>query len=681
MRGGRDPRPGRSYRYGAWRGGPDPLAPPVDVRAAVDALGEHVMQGDSARDALRQLLRDGVDGRRGLRDLQAEAMRRRREIGRRGRLDGAVTRARAQLDQALAAERDALTGRDDDDARFAEARLDALPRSVAQAVQELTDYDWASPEAERLYRRILDELEREVLDQRLGGTAQALRRMAEGGPEADAAARATREMLADLQDLLDKHARGEDTDEDFDRFMGKHGDAFGDDPPETVDELIDELARRAAASERLTRSLSPQQREELQGLMAQALGRDPELAARMAALGDTLRALRPELDWSSQARMRGETPLGYGEAAAALEELGDLEALIDQLGQDHPGATLDDVDVETVERALGRGAADEVARLRRLERELVEQGWLVRGGAGGESEPALSPKAMRRLGQSALRTVFDRLTEDARGEHDDVRQGSGAEPTGSWRAWRFGDSEPIDVVRTVQNAVLRSARADGAGMRPGGRPGRVGLAVEDFAVAEQENRSRAAVALCVDLSFSMIAEGRWAPMKRTALALSHLVATRYPTDALQVIGFGRYARRLTAAELTAAEPDFVQGTNLAHALSLARLHVARHPGATPVVLVVTDGEPTAHLETLAGGGSDAVFHWPPLPETIRATVDEVDRLTRAKVPVNVFMLGEDGGLVRFVDALARRNGGRVFRADPERLGSYVVADYLRARRG
>ena len=453
-----DPRPGRSYRYGAWRGGPDPLAPPVDVRAAVDALGDRIMEGDSAREALRRMLRDGAGGpdeRRGLRDLQAEAMRRRRELSRRGNLDGAVTRARAQLDQALAAERDALAGRTDDDARFSEARLDALPRSVAQAVQELADYRWESPEAERLYRQILDELQQEILGQRLGGMSEALRRMAEGGPEAEAAAQAMKEMLGDLQDLLDKHARGEDTEDDFNAFMEKHGDLFGDNPPETVEELVDELARRAAAAERLMRSLSPQQREELQGLMAQALGRDPELAARMAALSDTLRGMRPDLDWSSQARMRGEQPMGYGEAADALGELSDLEALIDQLGQEHPGATLDDVDVDAVERALGRGAADEVSRLRQLERELTEQGWLTRSGPGNMAELVLSPKAMRRLGQTALRTVFERLAEDARGEHDDVRQGSGAEPTGSWRQWQFGDAEPIDVVRTVQNAVLR----------------------------------------------------------------------------------------------------------------------------------------------------------------------------------------------------------------------------------
>ncbi len=674
-RGGKgdDPRPGRSYRYGAWRGGPDPLAPPMDVRQAVDALGERLMNGDGIADALRQLMRDGDGSTRGLRDLQAQAQRRRRELSRQGRLDGAVTRARAMLDQALAAERETLAATDSDEARFAEAALDTLPRSTAQAVAELSEYQWASPEAAATYREILDELQREVLDQRFGGMAQTLRQMAEGGPQADAAAAATKQMMADLQDLLDAHARGEDTTQAFEEFMAQHGEMFGDPPPEDVDALVDELARRAAAAQRLMASLSPRQREELSGLMSAALGRDPELAARMGALSDTLRAMRPDLDWSSAARMRGEEPLGYSQAANSLAEMGDLDALIDQLGQEHPGATLDDIDVDTVERALGRTAADEVSRLRQLERELIEQGWLDRSGY---DELSLTPKALRRLGQSALAKVFDRLTTDTRGEHDDPRTGVGAEPTGSHRPWRFGDAEPIDVVRTVSNAVLRTAAMGSSGT--GGRG--VRLSVDDFAIAEQENRSRAVVALCVDLSYSMVAEGRWAPMKQTALALSHLIATRFPTDALQIIGFGRYAQHLTAAELAAIEPDFVQGTNLAHALSLARIHVGRHPDATPIVLVVTDGEPTAHLEVSAGGGTEAVFNWPPLRETIQATVAQVDLLTRSRVTVNVFMLGEDPGLVRFVDALARRNGGRVFSTDPDRLGSFVVADYLRSRR-
>jgi uncharacterized protein with von Willebrand factor type A (vWA) domain len=222
--------------------------------------------------------------------------------------------------------------------------------------------------------------------------------------------------------------------------------------------------------------------------------------------------------------------------------------------------------------------------------------------------------------------------------------------------------------------VLRTAaRPDGAAL---GNTA-VRLDVEDFAVAETERRTTAAVALCVDLSFSMFQEDRWGPMKQTALALSHLVATQFRNDALQVIGFDRLARRLTPLGLAEIEPQWVQGTNLQHALVLAGNHVRRHPDAEPVVLVVTDGEPTAHLT----GDGTPFFRWPTTSSTLRATVAEVDALTRYGATLNVFMLGEDAGLVRFVDAVARRNGGRVFRPELGRLGEYVVADYLRARSG
>jgi uncharacterized protein with von Willebrand factor type A (vWA) domain len=667
-RGGRRNRYGR-YRYGPWQGGPDPLAPPYDVRQALDALGEEVLDGTSLRDALREMLRRGLPdengnlNRQGLEDLRARAQRMRREVARRGRLDGAVTRAQAQLDQALAAEREALAETDTDDARFAEAQLDALPRSTAAAVQELSEYRWTSPEAERIYREILDGLRRDVLDQRFQGMRNALQGMQPGASSAEqqAANQALKDMLSDLNQLLDKHARGEDTQEDFEQFMSKHGDLFPGDP-QNVDELVDELARQAAAAERLMASLTPQQREELAGLMAQALG-DPDLAAQMAALNDNLRALRPDLTWDRGERMRGDQPLGYGEAAGALGELSDLDDLLDQLGQNHPGATLDDIDVETVERTLGSSAAQDVRALQQLERELERQGWLVRGSEGLQ----LSPKALRRLGQTALRKVFEHLKDGSRGEHDIQDAGASGEATGASRAWQFGDEQPLDVVRTVSNAVRRTASTGGRGVR---------LAVEDFEIVETERRASASVALCVDLSYSMFADGRWGPMKQTALALAQLVATRFPQDALQIIGFNRLASALSVEQLAGIEPDLVQGTNLQHALHLAGRHLRRHPDGEPVVLVVTDGEPTAHLEA-----GYPFFSWPPTRETVEATVKEVDALTRYGAAINVFMLGEDAGLRRFVDAVARRNGGRVFTPDIERLGQYVVDDYLRARRG
>ncbi|SCG67558.1 VWA domain-containing protein [Micromonospora coxensis] len=646
---------GNRFRYGQWRGGPDPLAPPYDVRAAVDAVGAEVLAGGSLREALRDLLRRGPQGRGGLDDLATRARRLRREALRRGDLDGAVTRARALLDQALAAERDELRGRDGDDARFAEAVLDNLPRSTARAVEELAGYDWASDEARQAYRRILDGLRGEVLEQRFAGLRDAAR--AAGDPVVQ---RQLAEMMGDLNDLLARHARAEDTTDAFAEFMRRHGQFFPEQPKD-VDELVDVLARRAAAGQRLMRSLSERQRDELAGLMRQSLG--DRLAGEIAALDGHLRALRPDLDWQRGERVRGDQPLGYGEATGALGEIAELDELLDALDQEHPGATLDDVDVEAVARTLGRDAADDVRRLRELERELRRQGWVSRDADG----LTLSPKALRRLAGTALRRVFADLTAGPRGQHDLRAAGAAGEVSGASRPWEYGDEQPLDVVRTLTRAVRRA----GPGVP-------VQLAVDDFEVVETERRASAAVALCVDLSYSMISQGRWGPMKQTALALSHLVATRFPQDALQIVGFGRRALPLTQQELVAVEPDLEQGTNLQHALRLAGRHLRRHPGAQPVVLVVTDGEPTAHLDPDDG---EAYFHWPPLPETIEATVREVDRLTRYGTTLNLFMLGDDPGLRRFVDAVARRSRGRMFTPDLEDLGEYVVSDYLRARRG
>jgi uncharacterized protein with von Willebrand factor type A (vWA) domain len=319
--------------------------------------------------------------------------------------------------------------------------------------------------------------------------------------------------------------------------------------------------------------------------------------------------------------------------------------------------------VERLEQYLGGDAARDFEELRRLERELERQGYLSQGDDG----PRLTPRAIRRLGETALKRVFEGLSSEGRGDHDEHRTGHADEPTGLTRAWEFGDEQPIDVVRTVSNALHRKA-ADVDG---------VALEVGDFEVVETERRTTAAVALCVDMSFSMVNEGRWGPMKQTALALSHLVQTRFRQDALEIIGFTIAARRLTPVQLAEAEPEWVQGTNLQHALMLASRHLRRHPQAQPVVLVVTDGEPTAHLTA----DGTPVFQWPTTTATLRATVAQVDELRRSGAALNIFMLGDDSGLARFVDSVARRAGGRVFTPSVDRLGEYVVSDYLRARQG
>lgn len=649
-----------AYRYGRWSGGPDPLAPPYDVAQAADALGDAVLDGESPAEALRRLLGRGPDGRRGLDDLLRSVRKRARQARSRGRLDGTLEQVRELLDRALGQERAALFPDPDDRARLAEAELDAVPSDPARAVRTLADYDWRSEQARATYDSIADLLRREVLDSSFRGMKDAL---AGGSP--DDLGR-VKDMLADLNAMLDADARGEDTSEAFSRFLSSYGDMFPE-SPQDLDELVDVLARRAAAAERLLRSLSPDQRQELADLLATALA-DLGLAGEMDRLGRALRAKRPDLPWNGRERMAGRSEMGLGDATTVLEELADLDELEATLSQDYPGASLDDVDPEAVERALGRAAVDDLAALRRLERELEEQGFLRRGD-GGRLE--LTPRAVRRIGATALRRVFAQLETRGRGRHDVRDAGAAGEPTGSSREWRFGDEQPIDVVRTVRNAVLRESRADPA-------PGRgVRLTVEDFEVVDTERRTSAAVALLVDLSYSMAVRGDWGVAKSTALALHSLVTTRYPQDAISIIGFSDYARVLQPTELAGLNWDMVQGTNLQHALVLAGRHLARHPTAEPVVLVVTDGEPTAHLTR--SGRAD--FSWPPLPETLELTLAEVERLTRRGAAINVFMLAEEPRLVAFVDGLARRNGGRVFSAGSDELGGYVVSDYLRARRG
>ncbi|MGW2313589.1 vWA domain-containing protein [Actinomadura luteofluorescens] len=683
------------YRYGAYEDGPDPLAPPYDVRDALDAVGDSVLDGTRPDDALRELLRRGLpgaEGRRGLDDMLRQVRERRRALRDRGRLDGTLEQARALLDTAIGQERAELFPDPSDDARLREAELDTLPSDTSQAIRRLSDYDWRSAAARRTFEQLKDLLRREVLDAQFQGMKQALEN------QDPAAMQRVKDMMADLNAMLERDARGEHTQEDFDRFMGEYGDMFPDDP-QNLEELVDSLARRAAAMDRLLASLSPEQRAELAGLMEQAM-QDAGLAMEMTRLGDALRARRPDLGWGQPEQMSGDEPLGVGDATTALAELADLSELEAALGQDYPGARLDDIDEDAVRRALGRQAVDDLAALRRIEAELERQGYLRR--RRGKLE--LTAKAVRRLGETALRRVFSQLTSGRQGDHDQRDAGQAGELTGSSREWRFGDEQPLDVVRTVSNAIRRSAMErgvpdSGTGLVPppagakvtepapatdavavggngGRRPDGVRLSVDDFEVHETERRTGAAVCLLVDLSYSMVLRGTWAAAKQTTLALHTLVTSKFPQDAIQIIGFSNYARVLHPTEMAGLDWDMVQGTNLHHALMIAGRHLDRHPDFEPIVLVVTDGEPTAHLRP----DGRSLFDYPPSTDTLVLTLAEVDKMTRRGACMNFFMLAEDRRLVSFVEEVARRNGGRVFAPDADRLGEYVVSDYLRVRR-
>jgi uncharacterized protein with von Willebrand factor type A (vWA) domain len=644
------------YSYGPWHDGPDPLAAPPDLRDAMDEIGRDVMDGSSPRAALEEMLRRGTRQTAGLDELTRRVWQRRAEIQRRNRLDGTLQEVQQLLREALDAERRALFPDPSDDARFREAQLDALPMGTAAQVRELAQYEWQSEQGRENYERIQDLLGKELLDSHFQGMKEA---MQNAGPQD---VERINQMLADLNALLSAHAQGaNDIGERFDEFMRRHGEFFPENPRD-VDELIDVLAARAAAAQRMLNSMTPEQRAELAQLSQQAFG-DPRLAQQLSALDAQLQSLRPGEDWTSSGRFRGDNPLGLGEGAQAMADLADLDALAEQLGQSYPGASLEDIDLESLEAQLGPDAGVDARRLSELERELRRQGLFERAPDGSLR---LSPKALRRLGETALSDVVSSLRGKT-GDRDTESAGAAGEPTGSSRPWRFGDMQPWDVSRTVRNAVLRSVSV---GER------RVRMDVSDVEVIETEHRSRAAVALLVDTSWSMVSEGRWLPMKRTALALHQLITTRFRNDALQLITFGRYATSVELAELVGLEGTWEQGTNAHHALLLAGRHLRRHPDAQPVVLMVTDGEPTAHLEP----DGTAEFDYPPTPRTIHKTLSEVDRIAKLGASVTVFRLGDDPRLTKFVDLIARRSGGRVVAPDLDGLGAAVVGDYLRNRR-
>ncbi|WP_413601222.1 vWA domain-containing protein [Curtobacterium sp. Curtsp57] len=651
----------RDTRYGRYEGGPDPLAPPADLSEALDAIGQDVMAGYSPERAMREFLRRGGRDQRGLDDLARRVAEKRRELTAKNNLDGTLQQVKQLLDEALLAERGQLardTEMDDGDRALAEMQLDSLPPSPAAAVSELGSYDWKSPTARQKYEEIKDLLGREMLDQRFAGMKQALEN-ASDEDRADVQA-----MMQDLNQLLEDHRAGTDSQEQFDAFMAKHGEYFPSNP-QNVDELLDDLAARSAAAQRMRNSMTQEQRDELDALAQQAFG-SPDLMGALSQLDGNLRALRPGEDWGGSERMEGEQGLGLGDGTGVFQDIADLDSLAEQLAQSSPGSDLDDLDLESLARQLGSEAAVDARTLQQLEKALRNSGTMRRGADG---QYKLTPKAMRQLGKSLLKDVAQKMS-GRQGARDLRRSGAAGEPSGASRQWAFGDTEPWDIPRTITNAVTRTAATGrtGAGVR---------LTIDDVEVQETEARTQACVALLVDTSFSMAMEDRWVPMKRTALALHTLISTRFRGDDLQLIAFGREAEVMDVEQLVGLDAMWDKGTNLHHALLLANRHFRKHPTAQPVLLIVTDGEPTSHLEP----NGQVYFSYPPDPMTIALSVRELDNAHRLGAQTTFFRLGDDPGLARFIDGMARRVDGTVTAPENDDLGVAVVGSYLGSRRG
>ncbi|MDQ4005137.1 MAG: hypothetical protein M3135_02395 [Actinomycetota bacterium] len=639
-------------RYSRWDGTQDPLGPEISASDLLEEMSEDMLSGEGADAALGRLLRRGMRGRFGGTDaLRARLRNARRREQERLDLEGPLAELTERLDDILERERTELSFRDDDDARMRESFLDSLPPDLPGRLNELREYRFADDEARRLFDELMEHVSEQVLGAYFRNLARGLKDLS---PEQ---LQRMKDMFAELNSMIEAREHGEHEQEDFDRFMERFGDFFPE-RPRTLDQLLESLARRMAAMSRLLASLPPDRRRELQELAQQVLG-DLDLAFEADRLAANLSGMFPGMPWDEPTLAGGDQAAPLEATVGALERLHDFEEIEQSLRGDYAGASIEDVDEDAVRRTLGEDAAADVRRLKQIERTLEQAGLITRSGG----RIRVTPKGARQLGERALSRVFERLRRDREGTHEAREAGGMAEPTGGTRPWRFGDSGQVAVQRTVYNALLREG--PGASVR---------ISPDDFELVEAETRTETATALLLDLSFSMPLRGHFVPAKRMALALHALIEGRYPRDTLYLVGFSDYARRLEPEDLTASAWERVYGTNMQHAFNLAGRLLGQHPRAARQVIMVTDGEPTAHLE-----GDEVFFSWPPVRETIQRTLAEAMRLAKANITLNVFMLEEAPGLARFMERLARLTSGRVFLMSAESAGDFVLRDYVKRR--
>lgn len=661
-------------RYSRWDGSQS--LPDLDADQVLDEMADDLLSHADPWSALRRLLHQGFRPPAGaptpgLRDLLERLRRRRQEQLDRYDLGSSLEDIRRRLDEILRTEREGIERRlaetregarqgrvparlRDQFERLAERNrqaLDALPLDPAGRLRGLQDYDFVDPEARRMFEELLASLRQQMLRPFMQGMEQSLRNLT-----AEDLSR-LREMIQDLNRLLRERAEGGEPD--FEAFRRKWGQHFPG--AESLDDLLEQMASRLAQMQSLLQSLSPAQRRQLDELMRSLFLQDERLEAALAQLARTLGELVDVDELVRRHPFRGDEDLSLQEALRLMEELAQMERLEQALRGVQRLEDLERLDPAEVERLAGPEARQDLERLQQLARRLEEAGYLEREG----DELKLTARAIRKIADKALRDIFDRLKRDRFGGHAVRRRGVGGDQTDESKLWEFGDPFLLDLRETVMNAVARAGP---------GTP--VALAPADFAVHRTENRSQAATVVMLDMSRSMLNNGYFLPAKKVALALSALIRSQFPRDALYVVGFSLYAREFTLPQLpTLSWSEWNVGTNMHAGLMLARRLLARHPGGTRQILMVTDGEPTAHME-----GDEADFAYPPTRRTVEATLREVQRCTRDGIRINTFMLERSPWLVSFVEQMTRINRGRAFFTAPERLGEYVLVDYVNARR-
>ncbi|WP_419842314.1 vWA domain-containing protein [Candidatus Poriferisodalis sp.] len=671
IRRGRRRRAGREgarFRYSAWDGTQAGFE--FDADSLFAEMTDDLLYHGDLHAALRRLMQQGftdAHGNRleGLREMIERLRERRSELLERFDLGGVYDDIARELDDITDTEREALAEFEQDAADSADPRrqetaaasaaernlqLDMLPRDLAGRMRGLRSYDFESPEAREQFAELVERLRQQIAQSYFDQMTGAMGNMS---PE-DLAR--TKDMMAELNRMLEQRARGETPD--FDAFMDRYGDFFPE-QPQTLDELLEIMAKRMAAMASMMNSMTSEQRQQLAELAAQFMD-DMDLQWQAQQLAQHLQEAFPEAGWGRSYSFGGDDPLSMSQAAQVMAQLGDLDELSEMLQGAVSPSALAEVDPQRVRELLGDESAEALERLSELARMLEESGLARRS----EGRLELTPRALRRIGQNALGDLFSRLTADKLGRHQVRKSGIGHELAYETKPYEFGDAFHLNIERTVRNAVARQSS---------GTP--VRLSSEDFEIERSELLSRASTVLMLDLSLSMPMRDNFLPAKKVTMALHSLISTQFPRDYLGIVGFAETAQELTAAQLPEVSWDFAYGTNMAHGMLIARRLLARQTGSKQIIMI-TDGEPTAHLTR----DGRPFFAYPPARATIEATLREVVRATREDIRINVFMLDPNSYLRAFVEKMTEMNGGRAFFTSPHNLGDYVLVDFLEHRR-
>lgn len=618
----------------------------VDADALLDELADDLTYHGDINTALRKLMQNGMrdaEGREipGLRELMKRLREQRQQIQERGDLGGVYQEIADELSDIVDEERHVAGSN---------FTLDMLPDDLAGRIRELQHYDFQSKEAERRFENLMEKLREQLMQQQLDKMSSAVQNMS---PEQMAR---TKDMMAALNNMLERRRNGEDPQ--FEQFMKEFGDFFPENP-QSLDELLEDMAKRMAMAQAMLNSMTPEQRAQLQQLSDQLL-EDMDLRWQMDQLSQNLQGMFPDAGWGKQYDFSGQDPLGFQEAMQSMQDLSDLEQLENLLKSASTPAALAEADMDKVRDLLGDDAAKSLDQLSKLTKMMQDAGLIDQR----EGRLQLTPRAMRKLGANALRELFGKLRKDMVGQHHVDATGLGHERANDTKPYEFGDPFRLDLHTTLRNALRR----DGSGLP-------ISLKPEDFEIERTEHSTRSSTVLLLDLSMSMPMRDNFLPAKKVAMALHHLISSQFPRDYLGVVGFGETARELQPESIPEVSWDFAYGTNMHHAFTLARRMLARQSG-TKQIIMITDGEPTAHIMP----SGEIFFNYPPVHETVEATLREVTRCTKEQIRINTFMLDADNGLRRFIEQLTKINKGRAFFTTPDTLGDYVLVDFLNHKR-